>query len=330
MADITPKVTKPQILFDDTYKGKRYTYGLTYRPVGYAQIPEGWIIKSDKPSARFTHGTIDYPRPLTQEEITQYQLTPLIPEVVIPKAEAGMLLQTHGNITIAPAKAQQILEAGRRQLSPEEFEELESLLLDLEIYGFSQWINVRLGTLMSKIEWELEIEPSPVFSEALPACDYAFLGEELKRMCRDAFLSPVGHKKQLCQRLYNAGVPEVVAVMEPHLKEKQEKAIYTVPGWSEVKGIFVGGCVKRGVGSSFRAKAHAHNMKTDKFFGWICVRSLKRVGEIQGKTIVKPSRLLRHEYAHILTPDHYHDDIWRSKMGELGQTIPKQYEKKKR
>jgi len=86
-------------------------------------------------------------------------------------------------IKIGGAKMQQILEASRRQLSPEEFEELSSLFLDLEIYGLTPWINTRLGTLMSKIQWELEIEPSPEWAEALQACDYAFLGRELKDMC---------------------------------------------------------------------------------------------------------------------------------------------------
>lgn len=138
-----------------------------------------------------------------------------------------------GGFKVTPTKIQQILEAGRRQLSPEEFEELESLLLDLQIYGLTPWINVQLGTLMSKLEWELEIETSPEWEEALIACDRAFLGRELKDMCLDAGLSPDGHKKELCARLYQAEIPEVVAVMEPYLKEEtperlpQTEALYT-------------------------------------------------------------------------------------------------------
>ena len=123
-----------------------------------------------------------------------------------------------GGFSVAPAKVQQIREAGQRQLSPEEFEELESLLLDLEIYGFTQWINAQLGKLMAKITWELEIGESPEWTEALQACDYAFLGSELKAMCYEVGASPVGHKKRLCARLYKRKVPEVLAVMEPHLK----------------------------------------------------------------------------------------------------------------
>ena len=70
-----------------------------------------------------------------------------------------------------------------------------------------------------------------------------------------------------------------------------------------VKGIFIGGCIRRGEGSSFRAKAHAHciisgtrNYHGDnKFLGWICVRSAKRLFTSSGNI----SQLLWHETAHI-------------------------------
>lgn len=237
---------------------------------------------------------------------------------------------------VAPSKIQQILSAGKQQLNEEEYNKLVSLILDLQSYGLTPWINAELGKLMSGLQWELEIGESPEWQQALIACDREFLGRDLKDMCLDAGVSPDGHKKELCARLYQAAVPEVVEIMEPIL-EKEETVeqppaenVYSVPYWPELKGVFVGGCVARGPGSSFRAKAHAHNRKDDPHFGWICVRSIKRVGDIEGNVITKPSRLLWHEYAHILTPGHYHDDVWRRKMRELGQPIPKQYEKKPR
>jgi len=123
-----------------------------------------------------------------------------------------------GSFRPAPAKITQILEAGRSQLSPEEFGEMEALLLDLEIYGLTPWINAQLGKLMAKITWELDVGESQEWAEALQACDYAFLGNELKAMCYEVGASPVGHKKRLCARLYKRKVPEVLAVMEPYLK----------------------------------------------------------------------------------------------------------------
>ena len=87
--------------------------------------------------------------------------------------------------------------------------------------------------------------------------------------------------------------------------------------WEAVcKGIFVGGCVRRGDGSSFRASAHAH---TDKRDGenqyWICVRSKHKVFTPSGK----PSTLLLHEYAHLLAPsDHGHGKAWRKACVKLG------------
>ena len=83
------------------------------------------------------------------------------------------------------------------------------------------------------------------------------------------------------------------------------------------KGTFVGGCVERGDGSSFRRRAHAHCFDSDPLKGWICVRSPKRLRMANGK----PSMLMLHEMAHILTPNHWHDDVWRSKVRELGGRI---------
>ncbi len=90
------------------------------------------------------------------------------------------------------------------------------------------------------------------------------------------------------------------------------------------KGIFVGGCIKRGDGSSFRSKAHAHNYHRYPNFGWICVRSAKRLRTPSGK----PSILMLEELAHILTPNHPHDDTWRKKVRELGGWILRHQTKK--
>lgn len=124
------------------------------------------------------------------------------------------------------------------------------------------------------------------------------------------------------------------------MRELYREAVVEVPAqMPEVTGIFLGGCVKRGVGSSFRHQAHAHNTQPDSRYGWICVRSIKRIGDYDalradsGKTVItihQASRLLMHEYAHILCPGHGHDDKWRRQMADLGQPLPKHYQKRTR
>lgn len=89
----------------------------------------------------------------------------------------------------------------------------------------------------------------------------------------------------------------------------------------DYKGTFVKGCVVRGDGSSFRAKAHAHIDPKNKYFGWICVRSPKRVF-MKDKFPIKPSLLMIHELAHILSKSG-HTDKWRKKVKELGGRIPR-------
>lgn len=63
------------ILFDDEYKGPRWTYGLTYRPIGIGAVPRGWIIGSQKDHPSYPNfGTIDYSRELTEKEVRSFEL----------------------------------------------------------------------------------------------------------------------------------------------------------------------------------------------------------------------------------------------------------------
>lgn len=61
----------PAPIFDDDYTGPRWRYGLKYRPASYANIPKGWIVGSPKASRTYRHGTVDYPRELSAQEIAQ-------------------------------------------------------------------------------------------------------------------------------------------------------------------------------------------------------------------------------------------------------------------
>lgn len=90
--------------------------------------------------------------------------------------------------------------------------------------------------------------------------------------------------------------------------------------------VFIGGCVERGRGSSFRRKAHAHTAKPKELerwpsladhAGWICVRSPHRIFMRDGK---RPSNLMLHELAHILTNEG-HTEKWRKQFRALGGKV---------
>lgn len=71
----------PPIVFHEDYRGPRWTYGMVNRPAGYATVPDGRIVGADDnaaaPDPRVRHGTIQYTRPLTPQEIYKYELLPI-------------------------------------------------------------------------------------------------------------------------------------------------------------------------------------------------------------------------------------------------------------
>lgn len=73
-----PAEREIKIVYDEDYKGPRYRYGMRNRPLQIGAQPKGWIIGSDKPHPDFKNfGTIDYPFPLTKEELYSYELVDL-------------------------------------------------------------------------------------------------------------------------------------------------------------------------------------------------------------------------------------------------------------
>ncbi len=63
------------LLMDDEYAAPRWRYGLTYRPLAYAQVPDGWIVWSWRPHRNFQFGTVDYPFELPASQAEQMSLT---------------------------------------------------------------------------------------------------------------------------------------------------------------------------------------------------------------------------------------------------------------
>lgn len=58
------------LLFDDSYTGPRQAYGLKFRSLTYGNVPEGWIIFSDKKHPDYPFGTVDYPFELGEKAVS--------------------------------------------------------------------------------------------------------------------------------------------------------------------------------------------------------------------------------------------------------------------
>lgn len=63
------------LLFDDTYQGPRFVYGLVHRPVSTYNLPDGFILRSQRAHPSYpAFGTIAYPRELSESETAHYSL----------------------------------------------------------------------------------------------------------------------------------------------------------------------------------------------------------------------------------------------------------------
>jgi len=62
---------------DRLLEAREYAYGAQNRPVATAQVPDGWI--DTRKDRRFRHGVVVYKKPLSDREVRNFQLTPLIP-----------------------------------------------------------------------------------------------------------------------------------------------------------------------------------------------------------------------------------------------------------
>ena len=81
-------------------------------------------------------------------------------------------------------------------------------------------------------------------------------------------------------------------------------------------GVMVGSCIDERVawGIWVDAGAHAHNEKGSDWEGWICVMRPEDVLTPTGK----PSKMLLHEYAHLLVPNEGHSRKWKREVTKLG------------
>jgi hypothetical protein len=84
------------------------------------------------------------------------------------------------------------------------------------------------------------------------------------------------------------------------------------------RGVVVGGCLRTGLADqrfvSRSIDGHAHNNERDPAYGWICLSDRGRLFTPSGAL----TRVLWHEYAHLLVPNARHGRRWQEAVTALG------------
>lgn len=99
------------------------------------------------------------------------------------------------------------------------------------------------------------------------------------------------------------------------MRTSKKQGVMEKSSWPEplrhpsVTGVFVGGCVDRGVGSAFPGKAHVHIHGPRA--GWVCFRSTRWLN---------CTPLILHELAHAVTREG-HTQTWREYLQAVGGTV---------
>lgn len=133
-------------------------------------------------------------------------------------------------------KLQQILKAGKEQLSPAEYEHLKNLIFELQSHGINPRINSELGLMISHLNWQLPEEVSPEWAEALIECDRRYLGSEIRQMYYDlGYNAPRRGKKDMLRELYYMGQPEIVEIVDSFIGEEGEETPAEPPPTSPKK-----------------------------------------------------------------------------------------------
>ena len=83
-----------------------------------------------------------------------------------------------------------------------------------------------------------------------------------------------------------------------------------------LRGVYVGGCIheRNAWGIWDGVRSHAHNHRSNEWYGWICILNPADVLKPNGEM----TATLAHELAHLLVPGVLHSASWKRAVTRLG------------